>query len=293
VKHFCERQGARLIVDIDDLPLYQAVDLEYSLAIAPFILRFMEKQIFAAAQRLTLSSCAFANVITKDYSVSEGSISIVHNGIYSGIVKGAFKDLKSRDFPLPDKEGSGLNDEDINIFYCGTLDPVYRRELVSFIQDFADHRSPVLKLYLAGPGGAWLDTDSFRAAQVFYLGSISETSCLQIGRQMSFGLIPYPEKPYYSKCFPSKLGLYYAAGLPVISSQLSETELFVERYHSGFSVPFNTFADLWSHPRRLLSFGRERSERYEETEDGSGPQKYHRRTSSYNWDEEARKAFLG
>ena len=88
---------------------------------------------------------------------------------------------------------------------------------------------------------------------VTWWGHLSEEKALSLAAAADFGLIPYPEDGYFKWCHPSKVGLYYAAGLPMISTNIDETARFLARNAAGVVRSWKDFPAVFREGEQLLS----------------------------------------
>ena len=259
VSHYCRKNEGQLFIDIVDLPLYQSKDLSYSLRLSSGLLKKAESLIFSCAQKLIVPSKWFVKSLKEDYNIDSSTISILHNGLYSSTIAAA-KSVSS----LNVVDGGHKREEQCRFFYSGSLDRKYSRNISRFIDLYLENYRPENRLFLAGPQGQWLFDQQYVAKGITYLGNVGEIDCLQIASQMDFGLIPYSEAPYFRNCFPSKLGFYHGAGIPVLSTALDETMSFITRYHwgefSGFAVFGKYFAGSMELKEKYKTFCPEKNQ---------------------------------
>jgi hypothetical protein len=238
VVSFSKASGAEFFLDIVDLPIYQSRDLGYRLRLAPWILKYGERSLFNLAHRLIVPAKWFRRILAEEYDVSEAKVRIVFNGVFSQTVNEAWSKLDGPELP---KKVSGT----VWFFYSGSLDKQYSRAIPQLVDSFIETASSGAAFFLAGEGGEWLLSEKFEHHNVRYLGHLGEIDCLQVALKMDFGLVPYPEGDYFQNCFPSKLGMYKAVSLPVLSTDLYETAGFIRDFHCGEVRSFESYGTIF------------------------------------------------
>ncbi|MGV0966192.1 hypothetical protein [Empedobacter falsenii] len=189
----------------------------------------------------------FASVLMKDYVILKyGANKNNCDAIVNGTIK--LKDLdKDYDFFEP-------NDDRIKFIYCGTLN--YGRGISNLIEIFQNNSNAVL--YLMGTNGEWLKNFEF-AASIKYIGSFEEEEAMYIASKCDVGVLHYDEnKLYYNICFPTKASFYLGAGLPVLSTPISELlhnfeDIFIFSQLDRFATKLNEInkSDLVVHEKKV------------------------------------------
>jgi glycosyltransferase involved in cell wall biosynthesis len=103
---------------------------------------------------------------------------------------------------------------------------------------------PLAQLYLVGPFAPESLADELRSAieirnmtrSVTITGAIPFTSVHNYLSQASIGWIPFPPVAKYQKNIPTKLFEYMAYAIPVVSSNLTAVQPFIEHRKNGFLV---------------------------------------------------------
>jgi glycosyltransferase involved in cell wall biosynthesis len=214
----------KLIIEINDLPYEQAIDLE--LPIDGFIDRFQDKLY-------SLKNCyyIFASREMERYVKTKFNIDDTHTEV---IVNGADKIVKAKnalnEFKLPNGK--------YNCVYAGTLNKGRQVEELITMFSGLDH----VNLILLGDWGEWL-LDYDLPENVVYLGNKSNAVAHQIVSSCDLGLIQYDSSRfYYNLCYPTKISFYLTAGIPVLSTPLTEL-----MYHFGDSKGvFFKAIDQWA-----------------------------------------------
>lgn len=113
----------------------------------------------------------------------------------------------------------------LKFVYAGTL--AKGREIDKCIDTFSS--APNADLYLIGAEGGWINELPF--PNIHYLGEFEEQVALSIVAQCDVGIMPYDEdKLYYNLCYPTKNSFYIVAGIPILSTDLSETKRVFNKY---------------------------------------------------------------
>ena len=237
-KRACRQRGAELLVDVVDLPRWQAPCLGYTLRISASFLRKIEKEIFSAADRLILPSQSLLNLLAEDLSLNEGKMFVLPNGL-----------------PWEDHQDLQEVEGEPAFFYAGDLSLSRSRGIDELVDGFFKKAPEEAVLHLCGEGGDWLHGRAVVRddhPKLVYHGHLDQRSCLSLARSCDFALIPYPEDDYFQVCFPSKLGLYISAGLPVLSTNLKETRKVLEEWKIGEARSFDNFSDFFASSIELL-----------------------------------------
>jgi len=213
-----------LIIEVNDLPYEQSIDLELPINITT---KLFEDALY------TLKNCfyIFASqqmnyYVTSKFKIKDDHSEVIINGA-SGL---SDDDISTNSF-------SWMNQSKLNFVYAGTLNR--GRQIESLIELFKGINS--INLILLGNWGEWL-LDFTLPRNVIYLGNNENTVAQKIVSKCDFGLIPYSdERFYYNLCFPTKISFYLTAGLPVLTTPLTEL-----KYHfkDSESVYFEKF-DKW------------------------------------------------
>ncbi len=259
IKTLKERLNVQFVVDVVDLPRWQAPCLGYELRMAEGPLRAAEKEIFSLADRVILPTESLANLLVEDLSLGADKLAILPNGLPHCLAK-VCKDVRGE--PA--------------YFYAGDLSLSRNRRVKELIGTFLANAPEEAVLHLCGAEGEWIVSEEY-GATVFYHGHLSEEECLRLASQCDFGLIPYPESDYFQWCFPSKVGLYLAAALPILASQLLETGKVLKELAAGECKKLVSFGEFFSQ-------GKELSSSFDRNE-------LRKRVTDWNWSGQVRSAF--
>ncbi len=194
----------RLIIEVNDLPYEQAIDLE--LPVTRVVEHFQD-------QLYSLKNCyyIFASREMELFVKAKFGIQDTHSEV---IVNGADR---LEDHKLA-KSTFGLPEGKINCVYAGTLNK--GRQVESLIAMFSGLKE--MNLVLLGDWGEWLLGENL-PENVFYLGNKSNGLAQQIVANCDLGLIQYDSSRfYYNLCFPTKISFYLTAGIPVLCTPLKE-----------------------------------------------------------------------
>lgn len=109
------------------------------------------------------------------------------------------------------------------------------------------------KLILRGPHREYTDMLIARAKAlglynktVFFFKAVKETELIATAADVDVGIIPYSQNTNlaYKYCCPNKLSQYMAAGIPILSNQLTEVAKVIEKAQCGMVVDFDEQASL-------------------------------------------------
>jgi len=231
----CRAAGAKLHVDVVDLPRWQAIDLGYPLRMAPAALRRAERYLLQAADMVTVPAPAFADLLASDLGVDPTRVVVVPNGL-----------PRTPEGPPPEPTLGAPA-----FLYAGSLARSLRRGVERLVDGFLARAARGAVLHLCGADGEWL-TGRALPESVRLHGHLAEAACLDLAEHCHFGLVPYPEEPYFRWCCPSKLGLYLAAGVAVLSSRLDETTRLVGDLGVGEARPLDDFPSFFEDGAALL-----------------------------------------
>ncbi len=260
LENFRRRSGCKIHLDIVDLPRWQAPCLGYELRMASSVLRLAEERIFACADRITIPSESLASLIEDDFDLSKNKLKVVPNGLPVVL-------FDCRPEPAEGKP---------SFVYAGDLSTGLSRGTSQIVDLFLEKASPGAILHLCGEGGQWL-SDSAYDKSVCHWGHLSEDECLKLVASCDFALIPYPETDYYRWCFPSKLGLYLAAGTVILSSSIDETVRVIDDLKVGETLPLAEFGRFFSEAEALAT-------RWSDIDVGA-------RSKGFHWEDKAVSAF--
>ena len=159
---------------------------------------------------------------------NEGAFNILHN--YYGIEKSKMVPVGIWDYLHSDNER--FNEENVikptgEILYVGNLD---KSDFISGLQSLP------LTFDLIGQ-----HQKTFKATNLHYLGKFDSEDLPDIITDYKWGLVwdgsGYNKLPNYLRFNnPHKMGLYIAAGIPVIVWAKSGQKAFVDKYHCGITI---------------------------------------------------------
>jgi glycosyltransferase involved in cell wall biosynthesis len=204
LQHISNRN--RLIVEVNDLPYEQAIDLELTVNIK-------DKHFEGALYTLKKCFYIFASQQMNDYV--KGMFKI-QDGRSEVIINGSTK-LDANDTVLA-YSYSWINQPQYKCVYAGSLNK--GRQIEALIELFTTINQ--FNLILLGDWGEWL-LDYPLPSNVIYLGNKEHPIAQKIVSRCDLGLIQYnAERFYYNLCFPTKISFYLTAGLPVLTTPLTE-----------------------------------------------------------------------
>jgi len=213
----------RLIVEVNDLPYEQAIDLELKVDIQD---KYFEGALYG------LKNCfyIFASQQMNDYVKEMFKIKDNHSEV---IINGSTR-LDPNDTALEDSY-KWINKLQYKCVYAGTLNK--GRQIEALIELFAtiDH----CNLILLGDWGEWL-LDYPLPSNVIYLGNKEHAVAQKIVSTCDLGLIQYnADRFYYNLCFPTKISFYLTAGLPVLTTPLTELKSHFGNSECVYFVEFD------------------------------------------------------
>lgn len=218
-----------LHVEINDLPFEQSLDLE--LPNFSYYQSF-QRNLF----KLNKVKFDFASYSMRSYAIEKYHLEAEQTNV---IINGAYQ--------LKDFDGSkydtlfGKKSEKLKYVYVGTLNK--GRQIENLIQVF---RQSPHELILLGPGGEWITQmlEDYKIDHIRYLGVFSDFVALQISSLCDVGVIPYDESRfYYNICYPTKVSFYLAAGLPILSTRLQETQQALRGKEVAWFSPIDTWEE--------------------------------------------------
>ncbi|MBI4864970.1 MAG: hypothetical protein HY815_32630 [Candidatus Riflebacteria bacterium] len=212
-------RGRRLVVDVGDVPRWQALSLNYDLPAPWWLLRMAELVVFRCADRVTVASRGMARDLALDLSLPEARLAVLPNG--------APRRLLELGPPVRPAPGPS-----IRCIYVGSLDPAQDRGVRALCRAFLARDDPRCELVLIGENGGWID-EEFCSDRIRAFGPIPEDDCVPWIRSSHFALIPYPVDRYYRIVYPTKLALYALSRVPILSSRLPEVVDPIERHRLG------------------------------------------------------------
>ncbi|MDR6733853.1 glycosyltransferase [Sphingobacterium sp. 2149] len=218
-----------LHIEVNDLPFEQSRDLE----LPNFsYYRSLQEKLF----KLENVGFDFASYGMRNYAIEKYHLK-PHQG--QVVLNGANQVM---DFdPSVYTALLGRNSTKLKYVYVGTLNK--GRQIEDLIRAF--EKSPN-ELFLLGPGGEWINdtVQSLGMEHVRYLGAFSDMEALQISSLCDVGVIPYDESRfYYNICYPTKVSFYLAAGLPILSTRLEETQRVLKDKDVAWFLPMSS----WKH----------------------------------------------
>lgn len=215
----------RVIIEVNDLPFEQLSDLGLP---SQDLYYLFEENLYS------LKDCyyIFASHLMAQYASKHFNIPIQN---IEAIINGGYKiSNSSNNVNIPCcLSGSGYK-----YVYAGSLN--IGRQIERLI-DLFQNRSELL--ILIGEWGEWIKKISL-SENIHYLGKFTEEHAHVLVSKCDMGLIPYDEtKFYYNICYPTKASFYITAGIPFLSTPLSELVYVFKGYKriSNF-LPFAQWA---------------------------------------------------
>lgn len=189
----------RLFIEVNDLPYEQAIDLElpHNRMNAFDDLLFRLRRI-----NFIFASVGMSHYICATYDTPWENCSVLING-----------GPAAKSMPTATYQSSCLS-----FVYAGTLNQGRQIEEMMLAFEDSHHR-----LYLLGENGNWIENFSYKRANIIYLGALDEERAHEFVSTCDVGLIPYDQsRSYYNMCYPTKASFYVTAGIPFLSTELTE-----------------------------------------------------------------------
>jgi glycosyltransferase involved in cell wall biosynthesis len=194
----------KLIVDVSDLPVEQAIDLELPILSC---YKRVESVLFSLN-----CNFIFASFSMRDYICEKYGLNKLHTKV---CINGGPKLIQAH----LDKYQHFIEREKINYVYAGTLNK--GRQIEKMIDIFSSH--PNANLILMGLNGEWIDEKFGNIQNIKYVGAQPEAIAHGIVSMCDIGLIPYDsQRFYYQLAYPTKLSFYITAGIPFLSTDVME-----------------------------------------------------------------------
>ena len=222
-----KKHNNEVIFDISDIKYEQAVDLELS-GLDMDGMRDFEKRLFSLGQKYV-----FASYSMREYAVKTHGIPMEHTDVC--INGGTIRESSGRSY-------DALPGDKLKYVYAGTLNK--GRMIEQMIDVFPDNEKSVL--ILMGSNGEWINKYLREIGKkgVRYLGAFEEWEAREIVSQCDVGVIPYDDtRLYYNIAYPTKLSFYITAGLPFISTPVSEVKKVLAKYDIGYMEKLADWAD--------------------------------------------------
>lgn len=211
------RWGKRIVISVEDLPLLQCRDLDYSLEVPASLLAFWERRVFNLVDEYWFSSQTMADIQTTHLHLKPQKVRVVKNGCPSVTISTPTTNKRDR----------------IRFVYAGTL--AKSRGVEALLSTFREMPFPLAELHLCGIDGEWILHEPFDS-RVCYYGALPAKSAVRVVKNCDVGIIPYPERGYFQIAYPIKLSLYIASGLSVLSTNLTEPRRVIEEERVGLIV---------------------------------------------------------
>lgn len=221
-----------LHVEVNDLPFEQSKDLQ--LPNLTFYQLFQSNLFKLSTIKFDFASYGMRNYAIEKYQLKAEQCEVVLNGsdklvdfdqsVYDSLLNTSSNKLK--------------------YVYVGSLNK--GRQIEDLIGIFKQSQH---ELFLLGPGGHWIkqELEGDTTPNIKYLGVFSDPVALQISSLCDVGVIPYDDnRLYYNICYPTKVSFYLAAGLPILSTQLSETQYVLKDKEVARFVPIDNWRQFIS-----------------------------------------------
>jgi glycosyltransferase involved in cell wall biosynthesis len=128
----------------------------------------------------------------------------------------------------------------IKFVYAGTLNR--GRQIENMINIFSKNRN--VELVLLGKDGEWIKNIPC-SDNLHYLGPQDEFVAHYITSLCDIGLIPYDNsRSYFNIAYPTKLSFYLTAGIPFLSTPVSESISIFKKFEIGFIEEIENWASF-------------------------------------------------
>jgi len=119
----------------------------------------------------------------------------------------------------PDAAASHPGDDTFRFAYTGTL-LADTHGVKGLMDAFGSVQDPSARLVLAGPEGHWIATHLSENPddRIIYLGCLTAEEVQSVLATCDAGVLTGQKGGYHDTGFPGKLGAYFAAGLPVVTT---------------------------------------------------------------------------
>ena len=225
--HFIAKRN-KVIIEVNDLPHEQAIDLE--LPVSKSMLEF-ENFIFSLPNcRYIFASTEMSKFVCEKYKI--------HNDFSHVTINGG---PKLQLCPSVIFNQKWIESKKIKYVYAGSLNK--GRQIEALIDVFRKNSDNLL--ILIGIWGEWLSSANL-PSNIIFLGEFEEAIAHYIVSLCDVGLIPYDEERfYYNLCYPTKASFYITAGIPFLSTPLSELQNVFAKSGMSYFVPFNKWNDFF------------------------------------------------
>lgn len=188
-----------LIVEVNDLPFEQAIDLELP---RNHMDRFDSMIFDLKLAKYIFASELMAEYVAIKFHLDPRRCSVLLNG----------------GPPPPARVKTDSDSKIIKFVYAGTLNR--GRQIEAMLRVFAGSEH---LLFLLGVGGGWIESEFSLFNNIKYIGALEEKEAHSFVATCDMGVIPYDDSRfYYNICYPTKASFYITAGLPILTTNLNE-----------------------------------------------------------------------
>lgn len=222
------KHNNEIIFDISDIKYEQAIDLELAGMDLEEIHSF-EKKIFSLNQKYIFASYSMRDYAVKTHKINECNTDVCING-------GAVLESETAC-------DTAVSKEKIRYVYAGTLNK--GRMIEQMIDAFPNNDN--CELILMGSDGDWIEKyiNQHKQTNIYYLGPFQEHEARVRVAQCDIGVIPYDDtRLYYNIAYPTKLSFYITAGVPFLSTPVSEVNTVLSKHDFGFTEKLENWTEL-------------------------------------------------
>lgn len=217
----------KLFIEINDLPIEQAKDLE---------LKISKNYTFFQQIVYSIKNChyIYASHEMEKYAREEYKQNTFSNQV---IINGG--STVDEEKGILDELHINIDQLKLNFIYAGSLNK--GRQIEWMIDIFSDLDS---NLYLIGEEGSWIN-DMDTTGNIKYLGSFKESIAQIIASKCDIGIVPYDAtRFYYNLCYPTKVSFYLCSKIPILSTKLKETQSVLDKFEIGYFIDENDFHEI-------------------------------------------------
>lgn len=223
IRRWANTSGAKIVIDVMDLPAYQHSDLGIPMHMSMRQFAIFDKTVLGAADCIWICSQSLQELVQKKYGISPEKLRLVVNGAN----RYEFDDL-------PEREPGGR----FRFVYCGSLDK--ERGVEPLINAYYKANIDFAELHISGEGGEWIAA-KYPGNNIVYHGTLNDIDAAKLASQCDMGIIYYPQIGYYQLAYATKLSFYVCNGIPVLCTDVNETGGAVLDYGTGMVVDIDQF----------------------------------------------------
>lgn len=214
----CTARRRRLVIGIGDVPSMELELPDRGRMASERLTRRYELLLLRAADAVWIVTPEEGAELERRYGAGVASFVVVPNGNHR----------------VPPPPPRPVRDA-VEIVYAGSL---YRdrQALADAVRVALERSTRPVRVTLAGPGGEWVE-EAFDDPRVTWLGTIGERECVDLVNRGDIGLLVYfDDEPYYAIVHPTKLSLYVAGGIAIVSGDARYVARFIRERGVGVAA---------------------------------------------------------